>query len=114
MQYFSTFNSSLGNILCLSDGISLTGIYFQNHKPCLVFDKSWIRNQKLKIFDVTKTQFLSFLTAKSKEFEIPLTYVGTKFKVNPKLSNHESGKKEAVFILEDPTGNLLRFVAYED
>ena len=43
-----------------------------------------------------------------------LTYVGTKFKVNPKLSNHESGKKEAVFILEDPTGNLLRFVAYED
>ena len=79
MQYFSSFNSPLGNILCLSDGISLTGIYFQNHKPCLVFDKSWIRNQKLKIFDVTKTQFLSFLTAKSKEFEIPLTYVGTKF-----------------------------------
>ena len=43
-----------------------------------------------------------------------LTYVGTKFKVNPKLSNHEPGKKEAVFILEDPNGNLLRFVAYED
>ena len=79
MQYFSSFHSSLGRIFCLSDGISLTGVYFKNHKPCLIIDKSWIRDQRLTIFDVTKTQFLSFLNAKRKKFEIPLTYAGTKF-----------------------------------
>tara|TARA_B100000579_G_C22790952_1_gene834468 strand:+ start:790 stop:1215 length:426 start_codon:yes stop_codon:yes gene_type:complete len=43
-----------------------------------------------------------------------LTYVGTKFKANPEIVNNDSGEREASFILEDPSRNLLRFVAYED
>ena len=42
-----------------------------------------------------------------------LTYVGTKFKANPEIVNKESGEREAFFILEDPSKNLLRFVAYD-
>ena len=107
MQYFSAFNSPLGNILCLSDGISLTGIYFQNHKPCLVFDKSWICNQNLKIFDATKIQFLSFLNAKRKEFEIPLTYIGTKFQrsVWAALSKIPYGKTVSYTEIAEEIGN---------
>ena len=42
-----------------------------------------------------------------------LTYVGTKFKANPEIVNNNSGEREAFFILEDPSKNLLRFVAYD-
>ncbi len=43
-----------------------------------------------------------------------LTYVGTKFKANPEIVTNNSGEKEAFFILEDPSKNLLRFVAYDN
>ena len=43
-----------------------------------------------------------------------LTYVGTKFKANPEIVTNNSGEKEALFILEDPSKNLLRFVAYDN
>ena len=43
-----------------------------------------------------------------------LTYVGTKFKANPEIVTNSSGEKEAFFILEDPSKNLLRFVAYDN
>ncbi len=43
-----------------------------------------------------------------------LTYVGTKFKANPEIVANCSGEKEAFFILEDPSKNLLRFVAYDN
>ena len=43
-----------------------------------------------------------------------LTYVGTKFKANPEIVTNCSGEKEAFFILEDPSKNLLRFVAYDN
>ena len=43
-----------------------------------------------------------------------LTYVGTKFKENPEIVVNNSGEREAFFILEDPSKNLLRFVAYDE
>ena len=43
-----------------------------------------------------------------------LTYVGTKFKENPEIVDNNSGEREAFFILEDPSKNLLRFVAYDE
>ena len=43
-----------------------------------------------------------------------LTYVGTNFKANPEIVANCSGEKEAFFILEDPSKNLLRFVAYDN
>ena len=43
-----------------------------------------------------------------------LTYVGTKFKENPEIVDNNSGEREAFFMLEDPSKNLLRFVAYDD
>ena len=42
-----------------------------------------------------------------------LTYVGTKFKENPEIVDNNSGGREAFFMLEDPSKNLLRFVAYD-
>ena len=43
-----------------------------------------------------------------------LTYVGTKFKANPEVVTNNFGEKEAFFILEDPSKNFLRFVAYDN
>jgi len=41
-----------------------------------------------------------------------LSYVGTNFKIESKIGSRDEDGEQAVLILEDPSGNVLKFVAF--
>jgi methylated-DNA-[protein]-cysteine S-methyltransferase len=75
--YFCTYiNAFLGNLLLLSDGQLLTGLYFigQKHAPVIMPD--WHEAHNLDIFSVTSTQLHEYTQRNRKTFTIPYGLTG--------------------------------------
>lgn len=54
MLYRETYNSKIGPIYLISNGVYLTGLYFKGSRDDILHKDTYILNKNLKIFDDTK------------------------------------------------------------
>lgn len=81
MTFISKYKSKIGNITIASDGINLTGLWFDGQKYFLANVEKEIEEKNLKIFDETKLWLDKyFLGEKVNPNELKLKPKGTDFR----------------------------------
>lgn len=79
MNYMCKYNSEIGNIIIVSDGENLTGLWFEGQKHFLnLFEE---QKEELEIFTKTKKWLDIYFSGKRPEFSIPVLFSGTEFRV---------------------------------
>ena len=79
MNYMCKYNSEIGNIIIVSDGENLTGLWFEGQKHFLnLFEE---QEEELEIFTKTKKWLDIYFSGKKPEFSIPVLFSGTEFRV---------------------------------
>ncbi|MBQ7410701.1 MAG: methylated-DNA--[Clostridia bacterium] len=79
MNYMCKYNSEIGNIIIVSDGENLTGLWFEGQKHFLnLFEE---QEEELEIFTKTKRWLDIYFSGKKPEFSIPVIFSGTEFRV---------------------------------
>lgn len=76
-NYFTTFNSPLGELLIRGDGESVTGVYLPNHKGALAPDRSWRESEAP--FAAVREQLKEYFQGQRREFDVPMKMIGTPF-----------------------------------
>jgi methylated-DNA-[protein]-cysteine S-methyltransferase len=79
MTYFTTFASPIDELLLLSDGENLTGLFMTEpaHGPTRSAD--WKRFDNLDIFELARRQLTSYFDGDLTNFTLPLKAQGTDF-----------------------------------
>jgi methylated-DNA-[protein]-cysteine S-methyltransferase len=77
ITYHTTIDSPLGDLLALSDGDHLTGLYLPDHKGGPTPDASWQEADAL--FVELRNQLTEYFAGERHEFDVPLRLVGTPF-----------------------------------
>lgn len=79
--FYTTFESPVGPLLLMSDGMSLTGLHTDNdmHRPAIRPD--WIREDSVAPFAQTIAQLRAYFDGSLTEFELPLAPQGTDFQM---------------------------------
>lgn len=67
------------NILLVSDGDFLTGLYFVGQKHMPILDISYHEQQNCSIFDQTYQEITKYINGTRKEFTVPYRFMGTNF-----------------------------------
>ena len=79
MNYMCKYNSEIGNIIIVSDGENLTGLWVEGQKHFLnLFEE---QEEELEIFTKTKRWLDIYFSGKKPEFSIPVIFSGTEFRV---------------------------------
>lgn len=79
MNYMCKYNSEIGNIIIVSDGENLTGLWFEGQKHFLnLFEE---QEEELEIFTKTKKWLDIYFSGKKPKFSIPVLFSGTEFRV---------------------------------
>ena len=78
-SWITTFDSPVGPLLLISDGVSLTGLHTDNdkHRPALRPD--WIPDPSAPPFQKTITQLQAYFSGTLTVFDLPLAAEGTEF-----------------------------------
>ncbi len=79
--FFTTFESPLGPLLLMSDGISLTGLHTDNDKHRPAVRPDWIRDDSVPPFDRTIAQLRAYFDGALTGFDVPLAPCGTEFQM---------------------------------
>jgi methylated-DNA-[protein]-cysteine S-methyltransferase len=81
MNTCTLFDSPLGQILLVSDGSHLTGLYFrgQKHEPLFPHAPGWRSEPDSPIFLDASAQLGQYFSGRRKEFDLPLHPTGTPF-----------------------------------
>lgn len=80
MDYINKYKSMLGNIILLSDGKSLTGLWFEDQKYYKDgFNESYIEKD-LEVFKLTKEWLNIYFRGENPNFKIPIKYEESKFR----------------------------------
>jgi methylated-DNA-[protein]-cysteine S-methyltransferase len=79
MIYFTTMKSPVDELLLLSDGEYLTGLFMNEcaHPPTR--NPDWKRRDDLPVFEKTKQQLTSYFKGELTKFDLPLKASGTEF-----------------------------------
>jgi methylated-DNA-[protein]-cysteine S-methyltransferase len=77
ITYHTTLPSPLGELLALSDGEHLTGLYLPNHKGGPRPNSSW--QTANAPFAALRTQLAEYFAGERHEFDVPLRLAGTPF-----------------------------------
>jgi len=79
MIYFTTLKSPIDELLLLSDGEYLTGLFMNEcaHPPTR--NPDWKRADDLEIFEQAKQQLASYFKGELTKFNLPLKASGTEF-----------------------------------
>jgi methylated-DNA-[protein]-cysteine S-methyltransferase len=75
-MYFGTMESPIGELMLISDGKALTGLYMENEKHLARRAKAVRDDAKLK---QPMAQLKAYLAGKLREFDLPLAASGTAF-----------------------------------
>lgn len=105
MKYYTTIPSPIGNLVAVSDGTSLTGLFFQDQLE--KFPAEYLKNDELPLFQATRIQINEFFSGKRKEFQLPLSPQGTPFqtKVWDLLLKIPFGTTQTYHAVANLTGN---------
>ncbi|HEV2694201.1 MAG TPA: methylated-DNA--[protein]-cysteine S-methyltransferase [Verrucomicrobiae bacterium] len=76
---YSTISSPIGELLLVTDGSALTGIYFIGRKHVPATSKSWTHNPKHPVLQQAAAQLKKYFLGKQNKFTIPLRAAGTEF-----------------------------------
>jgi methylated-DNA-[protein]-cysteine S-methyltransferase len=77
--YYSFWCSPIGQVLMISDGQALTGLYLENQKYHPVVDESWTSQDGLELFKSVKKQLTEYFEGKRTEFDLVFKFDGTEF-----------------------------------
>jgi len=77
--YFDRIDSPLGAILLASDGVALTGAWFDGQRYPPSIDERWQRRRDLPILRRAAAMLAEYFDGTRKLFDIALAPVGTKF-----------------------------------
>jgi methylated-DNA-[protein]-cysteine S-methyltransferase len=75
--YFTEFCCPLGELLLVSDGDALSGLYFEEHKPSPRRNASWRRDDGR--FEAAREQLNAYFAGDLVEFDLRLAFAGTEF-----------------------------------
>lgn len=79
MQYTSTYESPLGNILLAADEIGLTGLWFEGQKYfALCLDREH-EEKELPVLKQTKKWLDIYFSGREPDFRLPLHFTGSAF-----------------------------------
>lgn len=101
MQKIQTYKSPLGELTLVSNGMALTGIWFESQKPLLQILQSPHEECNLPVFDDTKRWLDIYFEGKEPDFTPKLCPEGTEFRqqVWQELLNIPYGKTTTYGIL---------------
>ena len=81
MQHIQTYESPLGELTFVSDGIALLGVWYEKQEPLEQLLQSSIRKcATLPVFDETRRWFDLYFDGREPDFTPPLCLVGTDFR----------------------------------
>lgn len=79
MTFFARMDSALGPVLTVSDGTSLTGLYFVGQKYQLQPELDWTEAPDLSVLRRATTQLREYFAGERRVFALPLAPAGTPF-----------------------------------
>lgn len=79
MNYMCKYNSEIGNIIMVSDGENLTGLWFEGQKHFLNLFEEY--QEELEIFSKAKEWLDIYFSGREPDFSIPVLFSGTEFRV---------------------------------
>ena len=79
MKYFTHVDSPLGTMLLVSNGSSLTGLYFIGQKYVAQPSADWIQSEVTQPFPDAKRQLDEYFAGERRVFDLPLSFEGTHF-----------------------------------
>lgn len=77
--YYTVMKSPVGDITLIADDVSLRGIYWPNQKPDRVKFPDLEKYNSNRVLKSAVKQLESYFSGKRKDFNIPLSPVGTEF-----------------------------------
>jgi methylated-DNA-[protein]-cysteine S-methyltransferase len=79
MTYFTLTPSPIDDLLLLSDGEAVTGIFTGNHQRGPSVLSEWIRDDSIGVLKETRRQLEAYFSGDLQAFQLPLSMVGTPF-----------------------------------
>ena len=76
---YSMLPSGIGDLMLVADGSALTGLYFAGCEHVPVASKSWLRNDRHPVLQMTAQQLEEYFAGKRTKFSVPLRLTGTEF-----------------------------------
>jgi methylated-DNA-[protein]-cysteine S-methyltransferase len=94
MKYYTYLVSPIKNLLCVSDGQALTGLYFQPHRYAEEIQADWEQADSAAPFPQVTAQLAAYFAGELQTFDLPLVLTGTAFQrlVWSKLQSIPFGK----------------------
>ena len=109
MTWYAKSQTPLGEVLMLSDGTVLTGLYFFGQKHMPGIQATWQNDPDLSIFITTAKQVSEYFNGTRKVFDIPYRFVvGTSFqqRVWHEIAKIEHGQRGCYSDLAKEVGSL--------
>ena len=79
MRYYTSFESPLKQLLLVSDGQALTGLYFQMHRHGEAIQPEWKQDDSVRPFPQVKKQLAAYFAGELHTFDLPLALMGSEF-----------------------------------
>ena len=79
--FYTVFENTLGPLLLMSDGTSLTGLHTDNDKHRPAIRPDWVRDDNVPPFAQAIAQLRAYFDGKLTEFDLPLAPQGTEFQM---------------------------------
>ena len=79
MTHYTHIDSPLGHILLVSNGTSLTGLYFVGQKYAAEPADDWFRSHSVQPFREAERQLAEYFAGQRRDFDLPLSPEGTPF-----------------------------------
>src|SRR5215218_1487275 len=76
---YSIFKTAIGELMLVTDGTNLVGVYFSGRDHIPSSSQQWIRNEKHPVLRQAAGQLDKYFVGKRKTFSVPLRLAGTKF-----------------------------------
>jgi methylated-DNA-[protein]-cysteine S-methyltransferase len=77
--YYTTLETAVANILLVSDGTSLTGVYLSDQQHAPLIQANWQHDDAAIPFAETKRQLQEYFEGKRIRFDLPMSAAGTDF-----------------------------------
>lgn len=76
---YSITKSNVGDLVLVTDGTSLVGVYFSGRDHIPASSKTWQRNNEHRVLQEASRQLSEYFAGKRTEFSVPLRPAGTSF-----------------------------------
>lgn len=79
MTYYTKYKSPVGELLLISNGEHLTGLYMENSAHPVEVQSEWIESEHSPVFQKTVVQLSEYFNGMLTSFDLPLKMQGTAF-----------------------------------